>query len=72
MSKTYKIIRLAGTSDKGFHDAIQNALDDAHHSLKGLNWFEVKEQRGRIDETSSRVVEWQVVMDVGFKINREE
>ncbi len=70
MSKTYKVIRLAGTSDKSHDEAVQNALDDAHHSLKGLNWFEVKEQRGRIDEKSGRVVEWQVVMDVGFKIER--
>jgi flavin-binding protein dodecin len=69
--KTYKIIRLAGTSGTSYEDAIQSALNDAHETLKGLNWFEVKEHRGRIDEASGTVAEWQVIIEVGFKIKRD-
>jgi hypothetical protein len=71
MSKTFKMIKLVGISEKNFEDAIQNAINEAHHSLKGLNWFEVVEQRGKIDE-SGKVVEWQVVLDVAFKIISKE
>ena len=67
MSNTYKMIRLVGTSEKGFEDAIQNAVSEAGHTLKGLNWFEVVEHHGKINE-AGKVVEWQVVMDVAFKI----
>jgi len=67
MSGTFKIIKLAGTSPKSYDEAIQNAITEAGHTLKGLNWFEVKEQRGRIDD-KGKVVEWQVVIDVAFKI----
>ncbi len=70
MNNTFKLIRLVGISDKNYEDAIQNALADAHESLQGLNWFQVVEQRGRIDE-SGKVVEWQVVLDVAFKILRK-
>jgi len=61
------MIRLVGTSPKNYEDAIQNAISDASESLKGLNWFQLIEQRGRIGE-DGKVVEWQVVIDVAFKI----
>jgi len=67
MSKTFKMIKLVGVSEKSYEDAVQNAVNEASESLKGLNWFEVIEQRGRIDE-SGKVVEWQVVIEVAFKI----
>lgn len=70
MSQTYKVIRLAGTSEESYEDAIKNALKDAATTLKGLNWFEVVEQRGRIDEKTGVVAEWQVIVDVAFKIMR--
>lgn len=71
MSKTYKVIRLAGTSPVSYEDAVKNAINDAHETLRGLNWFEIVEQRGRIDE-SGKIVEWQIVMDVAFKIERSK
>lgn len=70
MPKTYKVIKLAGTSPVSYDDAMKNAIATAHETLRGLNWFEVLEHRGRIDE-SGKVVEWQVVMEVAFKIERK-
>lgn len=70
MSKTYKVIRLAGTSPESYEAAIKNALNDAAQTIEGLNWFQVIEQRGRIDEKTGEVAEWQVVLDVAFKILR--
>jgi len=67
MSKTYKLIKLVGISEKNYEDAIQNAITEAGEHLKGLNWFEVVEQRGKISE-DGKVVEWQVIVEVAFKI----
>ena len=67
MSKTFKIIKLVGISEKSYEDAVQSAITEAKSSLKGLNWFQVVEQRGRIDD-GGQVVEWQVVIEVAFKI----
>lgn len=71
MSKTYKMIRLVGTSEKSYEDAIQNAIVDAGKSLKGLAWFQVADQRGHISE-DGKVNEWQVVLDVAFKVLHAE
>lgn len=70
MHKTYKVIKLAGTSPVGYDDAVKNAIADAHETLRGLNWFEIIEHRGRMDETG-KIVEWQVVLEVAFKIDRK-
>lgn len=67
MHKTFKMIRLVGISSVSYEDAINNAISDAGESLRGLNWFQVVEQRGRVDETG-KVAEWQVVVDIAFKI----
>jgi hypothetical protein len=70
MPKTYKVIKLAGTSPVSYDDAVKNAIATAHETLRGLNWFEVLEHRGRMDEKGN-IVEWQILMEVAFKIERK-
>jgi len=66
MGKTFKMVHLVGTSDRSYEDAIRNAVADASASLRHLAWFEVEEMRGRIDD--GKVVEFQVKLHVGFKV----
>ncbi|MBE9542477.1 MAG: dodecin domain-containing protein [Proteobacteria bacterium] len=67
MGKTYKQIELIGISEKGYEEAIQNAVAKASESLHGLNWFEVLEQRGRISE--GKVAEYQVIIKAAFQLD---
>jgi flavin-binding protein dodecin len=69
MSKdhVYRMIELAGSSENGLEDAIQNAVGRASKTLHGLRWFEVVEARGHIEE--GRVAHYQVVIKVGFTID---
>lgn len=46
----YKIIELTGTSTTTIEDAVNNAVTRAHKTIKGLNWFQVIETRGSIDQ----------------------
>ncbi|HSA81906.1 MAG TPA: dodecin [Geminicoccaceae bacterium] len=62
----YKIIQLAGSSEKSIEDAIQIAVARASKTLHGLRWFEVVETRGHIE--NDRVAHYQVVIKVGFTI----
>ena len=62
----YKIIQLAGSSEKSIEDAIQNAVTRAAKTLHGLRWFEVLETRGHIE--NDQVAHYQVVIKVGFTI----
>lgn len=70
MNKTYKMISLVGASSESFDAAIQSALADASKTLRYLAWFEVIEQRGRIED--GEVVEYQVKIQVGFRVGGSE
>jgi hypothetical protein len=64
--KTYKLIELVGVSDTSLEDAIQNAVSRAAQTLEHLDWFEVIESRGLIQE--GKVSQFQVKIKVGFRL----
>ncbi len=66
MSSTYKIIEIVGTSESGFDQAVQNAVEKASETVKAISWFQVLEQRGAVKD--GLVTEYQVILKVGFKL----
>ncbi len=66
MSNTYKCVTLVGTSPTNYEDAIRSAIADASGSLRNIYWYEVKEMRGKV--TDGKVAEFQVKIQVGFKV----
>lgn len=67
---TYKLIELVGTSDVGVTEAINEAVNRASQTLKGLDWFEVGQIRGQI--TDAKVAWYQVALKIGFRIMSPE
>lgn len=63
---TYKVVELVGTSSEGLQPAIENAISRSGQTLKGLDWFEVKEIRGNIQE--GNVAWYQVKLGIGFRV----
>ncbi len=64
---TYKMLELVGSSTIGTDDAIQNAIAQAAKSVKLMEWFEVLETRGHIQD--GKVAHFQVTIKVGFRID---
>lgn len=64
--RVYKKIRVVGCSSKNFEDAVSLAVAKASESLHGLSWFEVVEFRGAVN--GGKVEEWQVTVDLSFKL----
>ena len=64
--KVFKKIEIVGTSDTSFSDATSRAVTKAAETLRNLDWFEVVEQRGAIQD--GRVHEYQVTIRVGFRL----
>lgn len=62
----YKKVELVGSSKSSIEDAIQNAVSRAAQTMKNLDWFEVVETRGHIE--NGMVAHYQVVVKVGFRI----
>jgi hypothetical protein len=65
--KTYKKIEIVGTSKESVTAAIQSGIQKASKSLHHLDWFEVSEIRGRIE--NGQAAEFQVSMKIGFRLD---
>jgi hypothetical protein len=63
---TYKVVELVGSSSEGLQPAIEGAIERAGKTLRGLDWFEVREIRGTISE--GRVGWYQVKLGIGFRV----
>lgn len=62
----YRVTEIVGTSKVGVDDAIKGAVKRAAQSLRDLDWFEVTEIRGHIE--NGEVEHVQVGLKVGFKL----
>ncbi|MEZ2391683.1 dodecin [bacterium RCC_150] len=65
---TYSVSEIVGTSSEGVDAAIRNGISAASQSLRNLDWFEVKEIRGHLNEGA--VADWQVTIKLGFRLER--
>jgi hypothetical protein len=68
-NKVYSITELVGSSDKSIEDAIENAVSTAQETLRNLDWFEVTEIRGHLE--NGRISHYQVGMKIGLKYERK-
>ncbi len=68
MAGTFKKVELVGTSGVSIEDAVNTAIREAAGTIRNMAWFEIVEQRGMIKD--GKVKEFQVVLKVGFKIER--
>jgi flavin-binding protein dodecin len=62
----YKLIELVGSSTTGTDDAINNAIERASKTLRNMDWFEVVETRGHLQ--NGKVAHYQVKLKVGIRL----
>lgn len=68
MSNVYAVSKVVGTSKKSIEGAIENAIETAGKSIRNLDWFEVVETRGFIEE--GKVAWYQVAVELGFRYDK--
>ena len=64
----YAMSKIVGTSKKSIEDAIENAIATASKSLKNIDWFQVVETRGRIQD--GKLAFYQVTLELGFRYEK--
>lgn len=63
--QTYRITEVAGSSSDGLDQAIRNGIKQVSQTVRNLNWFEVTEIRGHIED--GEIAHYQVGMKIGFR-----
>ncbi|MBT3155026.1 dodecin [Streptomyces sp. NPDC006967] len=67
---TYRVTEIVGTSPEGVDAAVRNGIGRASQTLRNLDWFEVTQVRGQIEE--GRIAHWQVGLKVGFRLEETD
>jgi flavin-binding protein dodecin len=62
----YRVTEVVGTSSESLEGAIRTGIAKAAETIRGLDWFEVTEIRGHLEEGS--IQHFQVTMKVGFRV----
>ena len=65
-NRIYRVTEIVGTSPDGIDQAIRNGIERASRTLRHLDWFEVTEVRGQIQD--GEVAHFQVGLKVGFRL----
>lgn len=63
---TYRVTEIVGTSPDGVDAAIRSGIQRASQTLRSLDWFEVGEIRGYLE--NGEIAHVQVAMKVGFRL----
>lgn len=66
---TYRVTEIVGTSHDGVDAAIRSGLQRASTTIRNLDWFEVTQIRGHLE--NGQVEHYQVGLKVGFRIDDE-
>ena len=62
----YKSVEITGSSAAGVKEAIDRAIAKASETVRNIDWFEVLDIRGHVDD--GKVAHYQVTLKIGFRL----
>jgi flavin-binding protein dodecin len=63
----YRVTEIVGSSGESVDHAIRNGVARAAQTLRNLDWFEVTQVRGHIED--GQIAHYQVGLKVGFRLD---
>ena len=63
-----KIIEIVGSSEKGWSEAAQEALDEAKKTINGITGLEVNDITAKVDPSSGKIIEYRVGVKIAFGV----
>jgi dodecin len=61
-------IEIIGSSDKGWEDAAQVAIDEARKTLHGIHGIEITDMTATVDESTSKITQYRAGVKVAFGV----
>lgn len=63
-----KIIEIIGSSDKGWEDAAQVAVDEAKKTIHGITGLEITDMTAKVDPNTGRIINYRAAVKIAFGI----
>jgi flavin-binding protein dodecin len=70
MTNIANVIELVGSSEQGWTEAAQTALDEAHKTLRGITGLEVNDITATVDPSTGKIKEYRVSVKIAFGVER--
>jgi flavin-binding protein dodecin len=68
MTHIAKIIEIIGSSDKGWEEAAQTAVDEAKKTLHGIHGVEIIDMTATVDPNTGRITEYRAGVKISFGV----
>jgi flavin-binding protein dodecin len=68
MTHIAKIIEIIGSSDKGWEEAAQTAVDEAKKTLHGIHGIEITDMTAKVDPSTGRITEYRAGVKISFEV----
>jgi hypothetical protein len=68
MTHIAKVIEIIGSSDKGWEDAAQVAVDEARKTLHGIHGIELMDMTATVDESTGKITQYRAGVKVAFGV----
>ena len=64
------IVELVGSSNKGWHGAVEVALEEATKTIRGITGLEVVSKTAIVDPNTGRITKYHATIKLAFGIER--
>jgi dodecin len=68
MTHVAKIIELVGSSDRGWEDAAQAAINEARKTIHGIKGLEVVDMTAKVDPNTGNITQYRAAVKVAFGV----
>jgi dodecin len=68
MTHVAKIVEIIGSSDKGWKEAAQVALDEAKKTIHGITGLEVTDMTAKVDPNSATITQYRAAVKISFGV----
>jgi flavin-binding protein dodecin len=68
MTHVAKILEIVGSSDKGWEDAAQIAIDEARKTIHGITGVEVVDMTAKVDPNTGKITQYRACVKIAFGV----
>jgi hypothetical protein len=68
MTHVAKIIELVGSSDVGWTEAVQAAIDEAKKTVHGIHGVEIVSMTAQVDSSSGKITQYRATVKISFGV----
>ena len=70
MSRIAKVIEIIGSSESGWEQAAQVAIDEAKKTVHGIHGLEITDMTAKVDPNTGEISEYRAAVKISFAVER--